>query len=162
MNFDLFPNHESLYFKLNKTYVESFITCPICFNQFDKPMLTHCGHSYCQQCIIRHLFHSNQCPMCRVNINSESLAYNRPLESIIEYLSRTDVITKPSTNFSINPFESTGFTLGKKSTTNIEPNNDFKSFSLMKKLRIRRKKDNDLFGNILRPINDVDNQKCEQ
>lgn len=38
---------------------EEDITCSICLSKFINPMVTECGHSFCQGCIWEHLLRSN-------------------------------------------------------------------------------------------------------
>lgn len=41
------------------------IECPICLQPIKNEITTHCGHSFCDACIIHHLMIKNTCPMCR-------------------------------------------------------------------------------------------------
>ena len=50
---------------------EDHLRCPICCEFFDNPMALRCGHSYCSECIRRHLdstlnktANSRSCPTC--------------------------------------------------------------------------------------------------
>jgi hypothetical protein len=41
--------------------------CPICFesNDYDIAVATPCAHIFCDDCLLRHLYKNNNCPMCR-------------------------------------------------------------------------------------------------
>ena len=53
------------------------IQCPICLSILDNPLMTNCGHNYCQQCL-KQVIQSGvkQCPKCR-----NPLTKKRPNES---------------------------------------------------------------------------------
>lgn len=53
------------------------IECPICLQPLKNEITTHCGHSFCDTCIIHHLMIKNTCPMCRGVCN-----YNQITEQI--------------------------------------------------------------------------------
>eukprot|EP00095_Tigriopus_kingsejongensis_P000169 maker-scaffold487_size158652-snap-gene-0.44 protein:Tk00169 transcript:maker-scaffold487_size158652-snap-gene-0.44-mRNA-1 annotation:"e3 ubiquitin-protein ligase rfwd2-like" len=45
--------------------------CPICFEVFKEAVVTKCGHSFCQECLVDTLEHtSSKCPKCYQVINS--------------------------------------------------------------------------------------------
>ncbi|KAK8883864.1 hypothetical protein M9Y10_042964 [Tritrichomonas musculus] len=47
--------------------------CPICFDKLRSPVVTHCGHVFCYDCIDRWLMKSDKCPMCTNHINRDEL-----------------------------------------------------------------------------------------
>lgn len=42
--------------------------CPICFDLFNEVYITHCGHSFCFQCISATVRQSQQCPVCKATV----------------------------------------------------------------------------------------------
>ena len=157
MNFEALNKYGGFYFKLNKEELNPILSCPICFSYFAKPILTSCGHSFCFSCILQHLETSSCCPICRNEVDPSTLCINRPFESLIEYLGKTEIINKTTTSFSLNPFGSAVFTLGKKGDQKIDIKSNKPPFAALSKLRVRNRDENDLFGSVLRPINDATN-----
>ena len=47
--------------------------CSICFDQLTDPILTQCGHLFCNECIHMCLKVKPICPMCRKNIKGTSI-----------------------------------------------------------------------------------------
>jgi hypothetical protein len=47
-----------------------FRVCPICLDDFDAPVLTPCGHRFCEACIKAALQQKKECPSCRSMISS--------------------------------------------------------------------------------------------
>lgn len=41
------------------------MSCIICIDHIDNKFTTQCGHSYCQDCIIKWVIEQNICPLCR-------------------------------------------------------------------------------------------------
>lgn len=159
MNFDALGKYGALYFKLDRENISSILTCPICFDYFSKPILTPCGHSFCFNCILKHLGMSRNCPMCRNEIEPCDISCNRPLEALLEYLGRTEVINKASASFSLNPFEGTGFSLGKKGGLEVDTKKSKPPFATLNKHRVKHRDENDLFSSALKTINDIMNPK---
>jgi hypothetical protein len=49
------------------------MVCPICQMGLIEPAVTHCGHSFCLECLETSLLMANSCPLCRgVVWNEES------------------------------------------------------------------------------------------
>ncbi len=52
-----------------KINVEQVLTqkceCPICFNVYQDPHLTKCGHTFCKECISEVINRQHLCPECR-------------------------------------------------------------------------------------------------
>lgn len=49
------------------------LTCTICLNIFDNPLITDCGHTYCQQCLQSNLESGRkECPECRKQVANRS------------------------------------------------------------------------------------------
>ncbi|KAI1288091.1 E3 ubiquitin-protein ligase NRDP1 [Halotydeus destructor] len=45
--------------------LEDDLTCPVCCGIFDGPVVTICGHTFCQECIVTWMTEENSCPVCR-------------------------------------------------------------------------------------------------
>ena len=41
------------------------LNCVLCFKLLYEPVALSCGHTFCKQCLLRSLDHSNRCPTCR-------------------------------------------------------------------------------------------------
>lgn len=52
--------------------VEEF-RCPICLDVFDRPVVTHCRHIFCVECIVSTLVRQSVCPLCRAAVYGHSL-----------------------------------------------------------------------------------------
>ncbi len=49
------------------------IECPICYDIVEDPVITHCAHFFCNECINSHLTRNNNCPVCREPIKKSEL-----------------------------------------------------------------------------------------
>lgn len=70
-------NDKKIY-KNNNVHLLSLLTCPICYNIYDKIYVCPNGHSLCSKCFNN----SNICSFCRSNIDSNTR--NRVLEEMLE------------------------------------------------------------------------------
>ncbi|XP_056341949.1 E3 ubiquitin-protein ligase TRIM7-like [Oenanthe melanoleuca] len=62
-------------------------TCPLCLELFSQPVLTACGHSFCQQCVSAVLGDPRRpaaCPLCRSPLQPGSLRPSRSLGAVAE------------------------------------------------------------------------------
>ena len=65
-------------FKNKNLFLLTFLTCPICYNIFDKIYVCQNGHSVCNNCFSN----SNICSFCRIDINKNTR--NRVLEDLLD------------------------------------------------------------------------------
>lgn len=67
------------------------LLCGVCAGVFKKPLVTHCGHTYCQECLeywLSAASHGDQtCPVCRRDVNLSKAAPVLALRGFIEGLS---------------------------------------------------------------------------
>ncbi|XP_078511969.1 E3 ubiquitin-protein ligase TRIM39-like [Lissotriton helveticus] len=68
--------------------LELEVTCSICLQYFEDPVLTDCGHNFCRPCITLHWEDGGGaqtlCPDCRELCAPQSLRPNQRLRSIVE------------------------------------------------------------------------------
>jgi len=43
--------------------------CPICSNEFKKPVITQCGHTFCESCALKHYGKTGKCFICNKETN---------------------------------------------------------------------------------------------
>ncbi|XP_044281404.1 zinc finger protein RFP-like isoform X2 [Varanus komodoensis] len=63
------------------------VTCPICRDYFEDPVMTECGHNFCHTCLARCGVEPKgpvSCPQCRTQIQKRNFRSNRHLASIVE------------------------------------------------------------------------------
>jgi SNF2 family DNA or RNA helicase len=58
--------------------------CIVCFDNMTDPVLTHCGHMFCRECIMRCLDIKPECPLCKNNISSDKLLLLNKVEKTQE------------------------------------------------------------------------------
>ena len=64
--------------------------CPICFNQFEDPMIhNECGQTIDRHCIIESIQRHGRCPSCNVEATMEQFRPNVVVRDAIEELQRT-------------------------------------------------------------------------
>eukprot|EP01084_Bolivina_argentea_P120883 214294_1 len=61
-------------------------TCPICFDEIDKCMMTKCGHNFCSKCIDECLNRKHICPFCSTECTQDELVKNVHLDSVLSKL----------------------------------------------------------------------------
>lgn len=54
--------------------------CVICFDNMTDPVLTHCGHMFCKNCIINCIEIKSECPLCKNNITSDKILLLNKIE----------------------------------------------------------------------------------
>lgn len=71
---------------------ESHLQCPICRELLARaPTITECGHTYCNECISRHIRTENRCPLCRQEIQQGKLRLNKIIDDLIETWTSSDL-----------------------------------------------------------------------
>ncbi|XP_034949200.1 E3 ubiquitin-protein ligase RAD18-like [Chelonus insularis] len=63
--------------------MENLLTCQICYDYMDTPVITLCSHNYCSLCIRKYLHYKTRCPLCFKEAYENELRPNRILEDII-------------------------------------------------------------------------------
>jgi len=68
-----------------REYSDEF-ECVLCLKIFFEPVTTVCGHTFCRECIVRALDHTDSCPMCRcvLHLDVNKHPVNVTLRNIIE------------------------------------------------------------------------------
>ena len=69
-------------------FLDSELSCSICFEVFVKPIRLPCLHPFCQTCILQHQQNQRVCPLCRAKYTSVGRLDNclsRCIENIIEF-----------------------------------------------------------------------------
>ena len=52
--------------------IDGALRCPICKDFFDSAIsLPNCGHSFCSECIRRHMSYQRTCPHCKASVHGE-------------------------------------------------------------------------------------------
>ena len=54
---------------------EAIFQCSICIEMLLQPMITNCGHSFCNKCLARWTQESSTCPECRNELTHASRSY---------------------------------------------------------------------------------------
>lgn len=91
--------------------LEESLLCQICEDFINNPHSLRCGHTFCSECIRRHLDrnHNNvtfdKCPVCFEKADSTHLFPNRPLSAIVSnfQLCRNDLLNLLKGNAISNP-----------------------------------------------------------
>lgn len=75
-----------------KICVDEIVTrhcdCVICFDSFDDPHITKCGHSFCKNCISEVLNRQHRCPVCNEEQTAADLRRNFTLGELLGSLLR--------------------------------------------------------------------------
>ncbi|XP_062518899.1 TNF receptor-associated factor 5-like [Corticium candelabrum] len=56
------------------------LTCPICHVAFREPVLTRCGHHFCNSCLTPCLQQSASCPVCRMELKASNIFPNNAMK----------------------------------------------------------------------------------
>lgn len=68
---DLTPENREGLQDLLQLAIESQDECAICLEALHNPVITHCGHAFGKECIMRVIEGQHRCPMCRSALESE-------------------------------------------------------------------------------------------
>lgn len=60
------------------------LTCPVCQGVYRDPVLLHCSHSFCRECLQRSSEVNKKCPVCREVFEEGQAISNRALSSACE------------------------------------------------------------------------------
>ncbi|KAM0280884.1 hypothetical protein ACHAQH_003773 [Verticillium albo-atrum] len=63
-----------------RLFIETQEDCPVCFDTLGDPVITHCKHVYCRQCITKVIEIQKKCPMCRQPLDMDKLLEPAPEE----------------------------------------------------------------------------------
>ncbi|KAM0328080.1 hypothetical protein ACHAQA_005483 [Verticillium albo-atrum] len=61
-----------------RLFIETQEDCPVCFDTLSSPVITHCKHVYCRQCITKVIEIQQKCPMCRQPLDMDKLLEPAP------------------------------------------------------------------------------------
>jgi len=56
--------------------VGEFAECIICFQTFNDPYITKCGHTFCKACIFEVVNRQHKCPVCNSACTDKDLIRN--------------------------------------------------------------------------------------
>ena len=59
--------------KMNKKEELKEENCSICFDILEDPVLTKCGHLFCNECLDMCLKAKPRCPMCKTNLKGTEI-----------------------------------------------------------------------------------------
>lgn len=59
--------------KIKSNKLLELTECIICSEPFNKCMLTKCGHSFCEKCILDCININNCCPTCKTPLKKEEM-----------------------------------------------------------------------------------------
>ncbi|KAF3767761.1 hypothetical protein M406DRAFT_338474 [Cryphonectria parasitica EP155] len=59
-------------------FIENQEECPVCIDTLDAPVITHCKHVFCSECIRKVVQTQGKCPMCRTALSEEHLLEPAP------------------------------------------------------------------------------------
>ncbi|XP_037093329.1 E3 ubiquitin-protein ligase COP1-like [Pollicipes pollicipes] len=61
---------------------EDFL-CPICFEVIEEAMMTRCGHTFCNRCIVQSIQMNSRCPKCSRALDEDNIYPNFLLNELI-------------------------------------------------------------------------------
>ncbi|KAF5506564.1 putative SWI/SNF-related matrix-associated actin-dependent regulator of chromatin subfamily A member 3-like 1 [Colletotrichum siamense] len=61
-----------------RLYIETQEDCAVCLDTLDSPVITHCKHVFCRGCITKVIQTQQKCPMCRNQLEEDSLLEPAP------------------------------------------------------------------------------------
>ncbi|CEP10392.1 hypothetical protein [Parasitella parasitica] len=84
--------------------IDEELSCPICQDLMKEVYVTHCGHSFCHECISLHLDNQSDCPMCRSELNKNNIYPNFQLNKLAAYRIQSIKESQPVDQH-LNPIE---------------------------------------------------------
>ncbi|KAM9836608.1 uncharacterized protein ACBR49_019051 [Aulostomus maculatus] len=72
-------------FPTRTSCLDKHLICTICYDTFEDPVTTICGHSFCKQCLDQ-IFYSNdhKCPLCKADLSIQTPEVNIVLRDIVQ------------------------------------------------------------------------------
>ncbi|KAF6820228.1 rad5-like protein (SNF2 family domain-containing protein) [Colletotrichum sojae] len=67
------PENKRILQEALRLYIETQEDCAVCLDTLNKPVITHCKHVFCRDCISKVIQTQHKCPMCRNQLEEESL-----------------------------------------------------------------------------------------
>lgn len=67
--------------KALRLFIENQEECPVCIDTLDAPLITHCKHVFCGNCIRKVVQAQGKCPMCRAPLSEDKLLELAPESS---------------------------------------------------------------------------------
>ncbi|KAF1802197.1 WD40-repeat-containing domain protein [Mucor lusitanicus] len=84
--------------------IDEELLCPICQDLMREVYATHCGHSFCHECLTLHLENASDCPLCRAPLSRTNIYPNFQLNKLASFRIRS-IKEKQSVNQHLNPIE---------------------------------------------------------
>ncbi|KAK4515267.1 uncharacterized protein ATC70_002877 [Mucor velutinosus] len=84
--------------------IDEELSCPICQDLMREVYVTHCGHSFCHECLTLHLENASDCPICRAPLSRTTIYPNFQLNKLASFRIRS-IREKQPVNQHLNPIE---------------------------------------------------------
>ncbi|KAF9388785.1 E3 ubiquitin-protein ligase uhrf1 [Podila verticillata] len=79
------------YGELIRFVIEEMFACSICSSKVQRPVTTHCTHTFCQGCLKGHIKNVGEnCPTCRASIEGRTLDVNTQLQAVFDRMLISD------------------------------------------------------------------------
>ncbi|KAM4585190.1 LON peptidase N-terminal domain and RING finger protein 1 [Odontesthes bonariensis] len=62
------------------------LECSLCMRLFYEPVTTHCGHTFCKNCLERCLDHTPQCPLCKESLKEYLACRKYTVTAVLDML----------------------------------------------------------------------------
>ena len=72
---------------MEKDSLSNDLKCPICLDLFFNPIIDSCGHTFCSDCLKKHLKNNTICPISKFEISNINLIKNLSIKNFIDNLS---------------------------------------------------------------------------
>lgn len=80
------PSYSNQVIKIEVDSILDKTDCAICMCKFNKPTVTKCGHTYCQDCIEEVVNQKHKCPLCNHDLTKNDLVTNFVLETLLKLI----------------------------------------------------------------------------